>query len=233
MFGVVDSCSAIRSGNRCETSTTGANVCIARGPISFYCPTSNYAIDTKPFLVSASIICQPCAVAAEVVDTNAAAGEFSGRITWGPNMRDGSIDEKSISGYKVVVVDRCGLPLEVPGGTSFRYLPKHGLTAPCCAREAYSLTWSLTLPERYSHFMVVPYSDDWGEQDAGPLIRIVDLGGRDAADDDGDGGRKGISNGAAGPGTLAAVLARAWGAVAGVLLFSAPALRPPIGRDAS
>lgn len=91
-------------------------------------------------------------------------------------MRDGQVNESFITGYKVTVVDGCGLPLEVPGGTSFRYLPKHGAGPSCCSEQAYSLIWALTLPTNYSHFMVVPYSDEWGEQDAGLLIRIADAG---------------------------------------------------------
>jgi len=125
-------------------------------------------------LVSTNIVCRVCTVQATALDTDQALGKFRGRISWGPNMRYGVVDETIVTGYKVTVVDACGLPLTVPDGPSFRYLPKQLSIPTCCSPEAYSLVWSLTLPQRYSHFMVVPYSDAWGEQDAGLLIRIVD-----------------------------------------------------------
>lgn len=164
--------------------------------------------DTKPYLASASILCQPCAVAEAAVDTNEAAGEFDGRITWGPNMIGGTVNETFITGYKVAVVDGCGLPLEVPGGPSFVYLPKQDLNASCCAEEAYAITWSLTLPERSSHFMVVPYSDEWGEQDGGPLIRIVDNTGQ-VSNSTPPPVLPGITNGAHRRAGLTAIVARA------------------------
>jgi len=167
----------LASGSSCASITTGANPCIASGAIEFSCPAGNYKPSTKPYLVSASILCRPCAVADVAHDQDERAGEFRGRITWGPNMFGGVVNETFIDGYKVGVVDSCGLPLDVPGGVNFKYMPKRGLEGGCCSFETYSITWSLMLPRGYSHFMVVPYSDKWGEQDAGPLIRIEDSDG--------------------------------------------------------
>lgn len=104
-------------------------------------------------------------------------GVFSGTIVWGPNQLAGIVNESFLTGYKVTVVDKCGLPLRLAGDEeSALYLPKsQGTFEPsCCAGDAYSAMWNLTLPEGYSHFMIVAYSDVWGDQDAGALIEIVD-----------------------------------------------------------
>lgn len=150
-------------------------MCVASGPIRFQCPANNFAIGLRPYLVSASISCQPCAIQTYVVDTNLAQGQFSGTIAWGPNMINGAVDESHIDGYTVLVVDDCGLRLSVPGGPDHKYVPKiPGLLQGCCTREAYSVSWSLTLPQGYGYFMVVPYSSAWGELDAGPVVPILD-----------------------------------------------------------
>lgn len=130
-------------------------------------------------------MCEPCAISETVEDLDLREGVFSGTILWGPNQIDGIVNESFINGYKVTVVDRCGHPLTLDGDVSALYFPKQvGKFEPsCCSGDAYAATWSLTLPEGYSHFMVVAYSNVWGDQDAGSLVEIVDLvnGTTDAA----------------------------------------------------
>jgi len=90
-------------------------------------------------------------------------------------MINGVVSEDSIDGYRLLVVDDCGMPLRVPGGPDHRDVPKMpGLPQGCCTRQAYSVSWSLTLPQGYGYFMVVPYSHAWGALDAGPVVPILD-----------------------------------------------------------
>jgi len=87
------------------------------------------------------------------------------------------VNESFITGYKVVVVDKCGrlLRLNSDEPSSLYLVKSTGSFEPsCCTGDAYSITWSLALPEGYSHFMIMAYSDEWGDQDAGALIEIVD-----------------------------------------------------------
>jgi len=93
-------------------------------------------------------------------------------------MINGFVDEDEVDGYKVFVVDDCGWPLAVPGGPDHKYVPKRpGLLRGCCTADAYSVSWSLTLPQGYGYFMVVPYSSAWGELEAGPVVPILDDSG--------------------------------------------------------
>jgi len=174
------SCTAY-SSNYADYLDTKTNLCIKNGPIEFKCPCGNLGNDTMPYLISANVLCKPCAVTARVIDKDWAPGKFLGRISWGPNMIDDRVDETMIEGYRVYVVDEFGVPLSVPDGPDYLAVPSHGLSQDCCYEETYAVEWALNLPEGFHSFSIVAWNSQWGMYGSfdgslpvGETVRIYD-----------------------------------------------------------
>lgn len=68
---------------------------------------------------------------------------------------DGAVNEAMIDRYYVLVVDSCGIVLDVAG-----MLPKRiGLLSGCCQADAYKLRVQVALPENYHRFSIMAAKD--------------------------------------------------------------------------
>lgn len=83
---------------------------------------------------------------------------------FGPNMISRTVNEEDVEGYRVYVVDKCGMALEVnssgTNGSSYVSVLKNPLLSlytHCCSSEAYRIPWSFEYPDEAENLMVVPY----------------------------------------------------------------------------
>jgi len=185
-------CCGVESGSKCsvyhQSQSPGSNPCIADGHIEFRCPCENLANNTEPYLVWPSVVCRPCAAAAEIDDGDGeftTAGKFRGRVTWGPNTLGEKVDESVIDGYRVYVVNSGGMRLALNDsstGLDYAFLPVQlgnfygnasNVRSDCCESEAYILdTWSFTVPVGYDRFSIVAWSSTFGALPAGSYAPI-------------------------------------------------------------
>jgi len=94
-------------------------------------------------------------VSAIVKDVDRRRGYFQGVVEWGPNVRNGTVDESMIDRYYVLVVDSCDVVLSVAG-----MVPKHvGTPTGCCKADAYRLSVNLELPPNYHRFNIMAVKD--------------------------------------------------------------------------
>merc|ERR1719517_416883 len=97
----------------------------------------------RPFVVSANIVCMVCAARADRV-TGTDERNWTGEIIFGQNMISRTVDEEGVEGYRVYVVDRCGMALAVntSDGESYVSVGKNPVLAfytHCCSAEAYRI----------------------------------------------------------------------------------------------
>eukprot|EP00928_Gymnodinium_smaydae_P043151 TRINITY_DN28972_c0_g1_i2.p1 TRINITY_DN28972_c0_g1~~TRINITY_DN28972_c0_g1_i2.p1 ORF type:complete len:432 (+),score=43.59 TRINITY_DN28972_c0_g1_i2:238-1533(+) len=182
LYGPVDdtggdkgACCTVAPGFDCHAYThndiSNANPCVSEGSIAFRCPCDGVVDDVYPNLISPSVTCKPCAVAASVMDMDLAEGAFAGELVFGPNMRGGLVDENIIEGYQIFIVDVNGQKMGDPVAT----VPSRNITSSCCEHDRYSVPISLyEMPMGSDRFMVVAWSSIWGALPTGVFVPIVD-----------------------------------------------------------
>jgi len=107
------------------------------------------------------MVCQACGTTPTMTDIDPRAGKYQVELKFGRNAIGASIDEASITGYHIHIINEAGTSLF--GGAPVGNVRKQSFGAStCCDSAAYSVTVSSgkeTMPETMWGFKIVPYQE--------------------------------------------------------------------------
>ncbi|CAK9014874.1 PseudoU_synth_2 domain-containing protein [Durusdinium trenchii] len=102
--------------------------CYAPGLAEFFCPMDN---DITLMPMSNNLLCKVCSVGT-FMDSDPQFGVVTGKIHFGPNQKDGFVDESLLWGYRLSFIDDCGADLgeigKVPSGPELTMLSQQTLS---------------------------------------------------------------------------------------------------------
>jgi len=107
--------------------------------------------------MSRNVLCKVCSVTS-FTDSDARFGVVTGQLFFGPNQKDGFVDESLLWGYRLSFVDACGADLGEIAKVAKRDYPP----AICCDPERYSFHLkSVQAPAGAVAILVAPYKGNW------------------------------------------------------------------------
>lgn len=132
----------------------GIQECYAPGVTEFFCPMDD---DITLIPMSRNVLCQVC-TAQGFTDSDPRYGFVTGRIFFGPNQKDGFVDESVLWGYRLSFIDDCGADLAEIGKVGKRDYPP----AICCDPERYSFGLEgVPVPAGATAIQIAPYKGNW------------------------------------------------------------------------
>jgi len=139
------SCSATLKKTELLNSNEGISECVDTSEsVKFCCPEDATPFH-KLFVCSEYLKCKVCGFD-DFEDKSEGTGHIQGTLYFGPNTKDGLIDESMVSGYKVFLAGDCGQPLSYePVGTmklTEQNRAKNTKINHCCIRKQYALDLS-------------------------------------------------------------------------------------------
>ncbi|CAJ1338105.1 unnamed protein product [Effrenium voratum] len=144
--------------------------CLVAGQYEWFCPKN--LVTTDLYAAQPYIQCRACS--GSYVDTDDKLGDFSGMLTFGPNMKNGSVDETMVDFYVAFAADDCGhLHRSSPLAIVLKSLPN----SECCEHSKYSVELNLT-NFSFTQLVVVPGAVNAGVPsflDDGLVIPLIDL----------------------------------------------------------
>ncbi|CAJ1381988.1 unnamed protein product [Effrenium voratum] len=170
------SCDGLSQSSFCSmtfgTGSAGAlSECVVAGSYQWFCPKN--LVSQQLYAAEAYIQCRACS--GSYVDTDDMLGEYKGMLTFGPNMKNGSVDESFVDVYLVYPVDDCG-HIE-KGASPLVTVAKSTPNAECCEHSKYSVELNIT-STTFTKIVVVPGATTGGvtsHLDDGLVIDLVDL----------------------------------------------------------
>eukprot|EP00913_Durusdinium_trenchii_P028800 g27007.t1 len=107
--------------------------------------------------MSNNLLCKVCSVGT-FMDSDPQFGVVTGKIHFGPNQKDGFVDESLLWGYRLSFIDDCGADL----GEIGKVAKSEDFQAICCDPERYSFHLeSVPVPPGATAIMIAPYKGNW------------------------------------------------------------------------
>jgi len=141
-------CLSVPDGLDCNASCVETD-CVSAGIVRLRCPPLNTDPLKRPDRISGlcDVLCEVCSLE-EFADMDQGAS-VSGTVMFGPVHRQGAMDVKGITGYRIFFADECWE--EVPGGNS-RFVPQRDDAFECCLADAYKVELeAVPMPDRDSY----------------------------------------------------------------------------------
>ncbi|CAJ1408436.1 unnamed protein product [Effrenium voratum] len=145
--------------------------CLLEGSYEWFCPKD--LVSQQLYAAEPYIQCRACS--GSYVDTDVNLLAYSGMLTFGPNMKNGTVDESMVDVYLVFPVDDCG-HIE-KDASPLATVTKSTPNAECCEHTKYSVELNMT-SFTFTKLVVVPGAISGGvtsHLDDGLVIDLVDL----------------------------------------------------------